>query len=267
MIGLERIALWLVMGGYALALAGLALAPLVGGEGPRRVARAVASLAWGGHGAVLLARWIETGHAPCTGPYEGALTGSWFLLVLAALVVWQYRPAIRALPLVLADTLLVLGNGLLSPGYRAPLAPMFRSNWLVVHVLSSWLAFGSYLVATALAAYHLWLARRVAPAGTRPAVIDELAAKLIAFGFLGHSVMLVSGAIWAHGLWGRYWGWDPLETWTLISWLLYGSYLHLRYTLGWRGERASWFALGSVTGILVTFYGIGIVSYVHSRLL
>jgi ABC-type transport system involved in cytochrome c biogenesis permease subunit len=263
----EGVALWLAIGGYALALAGLAIAALLGAERFRRAAYFVAAPAWALHGVALLSRWVATGHAPCTGPYEGALIGAWFVLTVAGVVVWQYRPAVRALPVVLLAALLILARGLVSRPHLAPLAPMFRSNWLVLHVLASWLAFGGYLMATALAAYHLWLSRRGAPEGVRPAVVDELSAKLIAFGFVSHTAMLASGALWAHGLWGRYWGWDPLETWTLVSWLIYAVYLHLRFTLGWKGARASWLAVGSVAGIVVTFYGIGIVSYVHSRLL
>ena len=186
---------------------------------------------------------------------------------LAAAAVWQYRPAVRAAPLFLATTLLVLGKGLGARAAGAPLAPVFRSNWLVVHVLSAWVAFGSYLVAAGLAAHYLWLGRRTPAEGTRPEVIEELSAKLVVLGFLGHSVMLVSGALWAHGLWGRYWGWDPLETWTLVSWLIYSVYLHLRFTLGWKGRRAAWVAVSSVAGVLVTFYGIGLVSYVHDQFL
>jgi len=265
--GVEAVALRGAMGGYALAAAGLALAWAFGAERMRRAGHLVAALALALHGAAVLARWAATGHAPCTGAYEGALTGAWFVVAVAAGVVWRYRPAIRVLPVVLVAALIVLSLGVSSPAPLASLAPMFRSNWLVVHVLASWLAFGSYLMATALAAWHLWLVRRGAPAGTRPAVVDELSSKLVALGFVSHTAMLVSGALWAHGLWGRYWGWDPLETWTLVSWLVYAVYLHLRFTLGWKGDRASWLAVAAVGGIVVTYYGIGIVSYVHSSLL
>jgi ABC-type transport system involved in cytochrome c biogenesis permease subunit len=98
-------------------------------------------------------------------------------------------------------------------------------------------------------------------------VIDELSAKLIAFGFVADTVMIASGAIWAHGLWGRYWAWDPIETWSLVSWLTYAVYLHVRFTLGWTGSRAAWLALGAAAMIVVTFFGIGVVSNVHTQLL
>jgi ABC-type transport system involved in cytochrome c biogenesis permease subunit len=149
------------------------------------------------------------------------------------------------------------------------LEPPYRSNWLMVHVVFAWLAFGSYVVASALAGYFLWVTRRAVPVPEpdRRGLVDELAARLIAFGFVSDSVMIASGAIWAHGLWGRYWAWDPIETWSLVSWLVYGVNLHLRFTLGWQGRRAAWVAVLSVLGIIVTFFGLGVISEVHTQLL
>ena len=104
-------------------------------------------------------------------------------------------------------------------------------------------------------------------ASERSAALDEGAARLVAVGFLGHTVMIASGAIWANGLWGRYWGWDPIETWSLVTWLTYAVYLHLRFTLGWSGRRAAWLGLVAAAGIVLTFFGIGVVSNVHTQLL
>ena len=84
---------------------------------------------------------------------------------------------------------------------------------------------------------------------------------------IADTVMIASGAIWAHGLWGRYWAWDPVETWSLIAWLIYGVNLHLRFTLDWKGRKAAWLALFSVVTIVITFFGIGVVSQVHTELL
>jgi cytochrome c-type biogenesis protein CcsB len=264
----EGVALWIAIGGYAFGFAALVGAAVLRRERPRRLGGAVAAVAWAAHGVAIVLRWIATGHAPVQGAYENALAGAWFLPLIAAVVARRYGAAARILPAVLAATLLVLGNGVTAPATQAPLEPPFRSNWLVVHVAFAWLAFGSYLVTSVLAGYHLVLsARRDAAAAARAPVVDELAAKLVAFGFISHSVMIAAGAIWAHGLWGRYWAWDPIETWSLVTWLVYAAYLHLRFTLGWKGRRASWLALGAVAGVVVTFFGIGVVSEVHTGLL
>ncbi len=268
MTTVEGFALWFAVAGYALGFAALSATAFFDRKVLRAAGWILAAGGWASHAAAIVARWIATGHAPVMGSYENSLAGAWFLPGIAAGLIRQYRPAARAAPVVLAATLLLLGNGIMGSPTLTALEPPFRSNWLVVHVVFAWLAFGSYLVTSALAGYHLVLtARGDAGAAARAPLIDELAAKLVAFGFISHSVMIASGAIWAHGLWGRYWGWDPIETWSLVTWLIYAVYLHLRFTLGWKGRRASWLALGAVAGIVVTFFGIGVVSDVHTQLL
>jgi cytochrome c-type biogenesis protein CcsB len=157
----------------------------------------------------------------------------------------------------------------------APLEPPYQSAWLYVHVVFAWFAFGSYLVASILAALLL-LQSKAAP---EPAAaiegtpenaagrFDELSLRFLIFGFITDTVMIASGAIWAHGLWGRYWGWDPVETWSLITWLIYGTNLHLRLTLGWRGRRAAWLAVVSVASVVITFFGVGFAGDLHTQIM
>lgn len=266
MVRLEGGLLWAGVGGYAVAVALLLVAAVFARERLRGAGAWLAALAWLAHGGAIVVRWIATGHAPVQGAYENSLAGAWFLPLLGALAARWYRPAARALPVVLALALVILGNGIMAPAVHAPLEPPYRSNWLVIHVAFAWLSFGAYLVVSALAGQLLWITRGGRTPERAPA-LDEVTARLVAVGFLGHSVMIASGAIWAHGLWGRYWAWDPIETWSLVTWLLYGAYLHLRFTLGWSGRRAAWIAVGAAVGVLLTFFGIGVVSQLHTQLL
>jgi ABC-type transport system involved in cytochrome c biogenesis permease subunit len=71
--------------------------------------------------------------------------------------------------------------------------------------------------------------------------------------------MIVAGAIWAKDLWGNYWGWDPVEVWSLISWLLYGLSIHLKVTLGWKGRRLAWIMIFLILTVIITYWGIDIV--------
>ncbi len=265
----EGTALWSAVAAYALGFAALSAAFFFRREGLRRAGAVLAGIGVVGHAAALLARWIATGHAPVMGPYENSLAGALFLPVIFFAAAWRFPAARRATPLVLAATLLLIGNGLMGGTDPRALEPPYRSNWLAVHVTFAWLAFGSYLVASVLAGSYLWATRSSAPAPDpdRRSALDELAAKLIAFGFVSDSIMIASGAIWAHGLWGRYWAWDPMETWSLVSWLIYGVNLHLRFTLGWSGRRAAWVAVASVASVVLTFFGLGVVSQVHTMLL
>jgi cytochrome c-type biogenesis protein CcsB len=219
------------------------------------------------HTVAIVARWVATGHIPVMHTYENSLTGSWFIVLTYVVMRYAFPPS-RAFGLVVIPlALLVLGNGIQTGAEMQPLEPPFRSNWLYVHVLFAWFAFGSYVTAFAAGILYLLKIR----GGTGPLarlpelkLLDELSLRLILFGFFSEAIMIASGAIWAHGLWGRYWAWDPVETWSLLSWLIYGLNLHARITLGWRGKRAAWLAILSLFGVVFLYFGIGFVSPIHT---
>lgn len=261
----EGVLLWAAVACYVATLV-LGVAAVFRAEWPGRALR------WAWPAAVLLhlaagiARWIEAGHAPVQGTYENALSGSFFVAAIGFAVVARYPSARRGLPILATAVLLLLGHGVTARQLAVPLEPPFRSGWLVVHVTFAWLAFGSYVISAVMGlVYLIW--RRNPARAERIELLDDLTGRLIAFGFATDTVMIASGALWAHGLWGRYWGWDPIETWSLVSWLIYGVNLHLRFSLGWRGPRAAWLAVASVVGVVITFFGISFVSNVHTGLL
>ncbi|HSM93229.1 MAG TPA: cytochrome c biogenesis protein CcsA [Anaeromyxobacteraceae bacterium] len=266
---LEGVALWLAVGGYAFG----AVAILAGGLFARaRLAaagRAVSVGALALNVVAVLARWIAAGHAPVMGAYENSIAWAPFIPAIWLLLTRSHPAARRATPAVLVAALLVIGNGLMAGAAAHALEPPYRSAWLAVHVTFAWIAFGAYLAASVLAGQYLRAVRRGAPVPVpdRRAALDELATRVIALGFVADTVMMASGAIWAHGLWGRYWGWDPIETWSLVSWLIYGVNLHLRLTLGWRGRRAAWIALASIASIAALLFGIGVTPAMHTMLL
>jgi cytochrome c-type biogenesis protein CcsB len=226
-------------------------------------------LAWRGcvagfivHTLTILVRSVDNGH-----PNE-----LFFILV-------RRFPALKGVGVVVSPfVLLMLGYGIMGKELGIePLPPPYQSNWLWVHVGFGWIAYGAYHVAAGVAILYLLKERAIRKSGGEvprffralPEVqtMDELIFKLIVYGFISHIVMLGSGAIWAYGLWGRYWAWDPIETWTLISWLIYGLDIHLMVTYEWKGRRAAWLAIISLTGVLVFFGGIGFARGVHTPLL
>jgi ABC-type transport system involved in cytochrome c biogenesis permease subunit len=97
--------------------------------------------------------------------------------------------------------------------------------------------------------------------------LEDLTFRIICFGFVSLAVEMGAGAIWAYKLWGRYWAWDPMETWTLISWLTYALYLHLKVTMGWRGARMAWLAIIAFVFILIAFGGMAMMMGLHAPLL
>lgn len=225
--------------------------------------------------AAILVRWRATGHSPVMGGYENALAGTWFIMAFF-LLLRRWVRGMEALGVaVLPGVALMLGYGVMTRPELEPLAPPWQSNWLAVHVVFAWLAYSAFLLVAGLGG--LYLAKRLAlrRGGEGPflqrlprmELVDELSLRLTIFGFISDTVMIASGAIWAYGLWGRYWGWDPVETWSLITWLIYGINLHLRLTVGWKGPWAAWLNLVSFATVLVTFYGLGFISQLHTELL
>jgi cytochrome c-type biogenesis protein CcsB len=138
-----------------------------------------------------------------------------------------------------------------------PLVPALQSYWLSIHVTAMTLATGIFFVAAVLGVMYLVVERyraRVAAGKAQPgngllaripsaAQLDKLTYRTVVFGFPVWTFGVIAGAIWADQAWGRYWGWDPVETWAFITWVLYACYLHARATAGWRGRRAHYIQL------------------------
>ena len=90
------------------------------------------------------------------------------------------------------------------------------------------------------------------------AVLDRVAYRAIAFAFPIWTFAVIAGAIWAQEAWGRYWGWDPKETWSFVTWTIFAGYLHSRSTAGWKGRRAAWIAVVGFVSLLITYYAVNL---------
>ena len=90
------------------------------------------------------------------------------------------------------------------------------------------------------------------------AVLDRTTYSVIAFAFPVWTFAVVAGAIWAEAAWGRYWGWDPKETWSFITWVLYAGYLHARATAGFKGTKAAWIGVAAAGALIVDYYVVNI---------
>ncbi len=154
------------------------------------------------------------------------------------------------------------------------LVPALHSYWLAIHVTAATVCVGAFSVGAALSALYLVaeraesrilaglevgrtgaLAKRL-PSADR---LDLMAYRIHAFMFPLWTFAVISGAIWAEAAWGRYWGWDPKETWAFITWVIYAAYLHARVTVGWRGRKAAYIALAGISAILVNYFVVNIL--------
>ena len=243
---------WLTAIVYALGF-GLFTVALVFRK-PRTLDHAVL-VAWGGlllHTVVIVAHWAQVGHPPLVSTFELISASVWFGM-LGYLVLQQWKPFLRAagaglMPLVV---LLMGWAGTHRVGGEA-LPASLQSFWLFIHAGFATAAAGCFVFAAGVAVTRLYQRHRGTP--TDPALgiapgdrYDEFNFRLILLGFIFWSIMIVSGAIWADAAWGRYWAWDPIELWSLISWLVYAIYLHV-YT-AWkklRGEFLAWYSIMAV---------------------
>src|SRR6266545_3027215 len=215
------------------------------------------------HTGALAVRWVISGHAPVATPYENATTGAWSIVLLTFVAPrrWSLFRVAGAGAVGLA--LLILGWATTRDASFGPLAPSLRSVWLYVHVFFAFLAYAGFSIASGAALGYLLTEERSATgllARLPPSdELDRIVFRYVVFGFITCAVMIAAGSIWAKDLWGAYWSWDPVETWSLVAWLTYGVLIHLRVTYGWKGRRFSWFALLAVALVVVAYFGVGSV--------
>ena len=248
-------------------------------EPGRRAANIGMSLTWLAFFTLLVGvvlRGVWAGRAPWGNMYEFSISAA--LGVLGVFLVLSIRRDLRWLGLfVVIPTLLWLGLAVtVLYTEAAQLVPALKSYWLVIHVAAAIICFGAFTLAAATAGLSLARGRVERRQGTTEVVgwtsrmptserLQVLTNRVVAFSFPLWTFAVVAGAIWAENAWGRYWGWDPKETWAFITWVIFAAYLHARSTAGWRGNRASWIAIAGWVSFLINYFGVNIfVNSLHS---
>ena len=237
------------------------------------VARAAVGLQGAGfvlHTAALICRGIGAGRLPMTNQYEFATAFAWGLCLVSLIFVLRFRfpvLGVFAAPVVF----LIIGYAAMQSKAVGDLMPSLRSNWLGFHVSTAIIAYGAFGVSFVLSLIFL-LRPKMRQSGFMdrhipgPEKLDMISYRCVSLGLLFLSFTIVTGAIWAERAWGSYWSWDPKETWSLVTWLVYAVYLHLRLRRGWRGKAAAIFAVVGFICVMFTYLGVntflpGIHSY------
>lgn len=215
--------------------------------------------------AALIGRWRLVGHFPATSLYESSILFSWSMVVVYVVVEFRYKLRIVG-PFVAVLALLSLGYASLLDSTIEPLVPALQSNWLTIHVAVCFAGYAAFAVSfIASVVYLAAYGRSANNSQSLVSRLDVLAYKTIAFGFPFLTLGILTGAVWANQAWGTYWGWDPKETWSLITWLIYAAYLHARITAGWRGRRAAWLSVVGFLAVIFTYLGVNfLLSGLHS---
>ena len=267
MSNLELIFFWASLVIYSLASGGFIYSFVF--KNPRFMPKMTLLIAVGlvAHTIAIIDRYQAQGHLPWSGDYESAMMGGWFIIAGTLFVGWRNK-ALQALatgtgPLVV----IMMGFGVMRNPVLTPMAASLKNYWLYIHVYFAWLAFGAYALAMAAGVLYLLKRKSAARGEVNPAYerfpsldrLDELIFRYVVFGFITDTIMICAGAIWAKDLWGSYWSWDPVETWSLVSWLIYGIAIHLRITLGWREARFAWLVIFALSSVIISFFGVTFV--------
>ena len=212
------------------------------------------------HTAALICRGIGAGRFPLTNQYEFATSFAWALCLVSLIFIFKYKfrvLGVFAAPLIF----LIIGYAAMQSRDVHELMPALRSNWLVFHVSTAIIAYGGFGVAFVLSVIYL-LRERMKEGGFWdehiPAreKLDLISYRSVSLGMLFLTFTILTGAIWAERAWGSYWSWDPKETWSLVTWIIYAIYLHLRLRRGVSGKGAAIFAVIGFVCVIFTYIGV-----------
>ena len=247
-----------------------------------RLATITVSVGLAAQTVALILRWVESykmgiGHAPLSNFYESLIFFSWTIVLLYLIFEWRIKNKCLG-TFVVPVAFITMTFASLSPNINnriQPLIPALQSNWLTSHVMTCFMGYAAFAIAFGLGC--MYLMKRLDIGNANPSgsflrllpeenTLDELIYQSIALGFVFLSLGIITGSVWAHYAWGSYWNWDPKETWSLITWLVYAALLHARLVRGWRGKRIAFMSMIGFACVLFTYLGVNYLPGLHSYL-
>jgi cytochrome c-type biogenesis protein CcsB len=243
-----------------------------------RLASIVTGVTFLGHTLAIVLRWVRShqmgfGHAPMSNLYESLIFFAWAVILLYLIV--ENRTKNRTLgPFITPLAFLAIAYASFSPDINEgiqPLIPALKSNWLIAHVITCFFGYAAFGLSFGLSIMYL-LKRLDSPVrGNKflaiipgKGIVDELNYQMVVIGFLMLTLGIITGSVWAHSAWGTYWSWDPKETWSLITWLIYASVIHSRLVRGWKGKRIALLCIAGFICVLFTYFGVNYLAGLHS---
>ncbi|HUV60125.1 MAG TPA: c-type cytochrome biogenesis protein CcsB [Desulfatiglandales bacterium] len=226
----------------------------------------------------LILRWLESykmgiGHAPLSNFYESLIFFSWTIVLLYLIIEWRIKSRNLG-AFVIPFAFFSIAFASFSPNVNAriqPLIPALQSNWLISHVITCFFGYAALTIACGLGFMYLL---KGLEKGERPRlffrllpgreIVDELTYHSVVIGFIFLTLGIITGSVWAYSAWGSYWSWDPKETWSLITWLIYAAMLHSRFVHGWRGKRMAIMSIIGFASVLFTYFGVNYLPGLHS---
>jgi len=226
----------------------------------------------------LILRWVESykmgiGHAPLSNLYESLIFFAWTIVLLYLIIEWRIKSRNLG-AFVIPFAFLAMAYASFSPHVSSriqPLIPALQSNWLISHVVTCFFGYAAFTIACGLGLMYL-LKGLGEEQNSRPflrylpdrEILDELSYQSVVIGFIFLTLGIITGSVWAYSAWGSYWSWDPKETWSLITWLIYAAMLHSRFIRGWRGKRMAIMSIIGFASVLFTYFGVNYLPGLHS---
>ena len=239
-----------------------------------RYATFTASVGFVVHTASIVVRMINAGRLTMHNQFEFATWFAWGIVICYLFIERKFQYSYRGIgAFVMPIGFLMIFYASTLPRAIRPPMPALQSTWLSIHVATAILGYGALAVACGISIMYLLKRRKAENADSIlnmkffPSfeMLDTISYRAIVFGFLGLTLCILTGAIWAEQAWGRYWGWDPKETWSLITWIIYSVYLHARFTRGWKGSKTAWFAIIGFICVIFTYVGVNmLIPSIHS---
>ncbi|MBN2031933.1 MAG: c-type cytochrome biogenesis protein CcsB [Deltaproteobacteria bacterium] len=243
-----------------------------------RLATSITLAGFFGHTFAIVLRWIESyqlgiGRAPLSNLYESLIFFAWTMILLYIIVEWKTKnKSVGAFIAPIA--FLTMAYASFSPAISSriqPLIPALKSNWLIAHVITCFFGYAAFALAFALSMMFLLkkldsperknLFLRIIPDSW---LLDELSYQMVVIGFLFLTLGILTGSVWAYSAWGAYWQWDPKETWSLITWLVYAALLHSRMVRGWKGNKLATLSIIGFCCVIFTYLGVNYLPGLHS---
>jgi len=226
----------------------------------------------------IILRWVTSyrmgiGHAPFSNLYESLIFFAWTLMFLYMIVEWRTRNRTFG-TFVTPLAFMAMAYASFSPGISShiqPLIPALKSNWLISHVITCFFGYAAFGLSFGFSVMYL-LKRLDTPEKKNiflrlipsQGILDDLNYQMIIIGFLMLTLGIITGSVWAHSAWGSYWSWDPKETWSLITWLIYAAVIHSRMVRGWKGKRIAILSMVGFFCVLFTYFGVNFLAGLHS---
>lgn len=254
------------------------LVMVMGKEILGRLGTVVTNLTLLGHTFAIILRWVESyrleiGHAPLSNLYESLIFFAWSIILLYMLIEWRTKNrSIGPFASLLAFLIMAYASFTSVDSGIQPLIPALKSNWLIAHVVTCFVGYAAFGIAFGLSIMYFLKrldnekkGKLFLKAIPRTSILDELNYQMIIIGFVLLTLGIITGSVWAYSAWGRYWGWDPKETWSLITWLVYAAVLHSRMIRGWRGKKMAFLSIIGFFCVIFTYLGVNLVlSGLHS---